>query len=120
MAYIRGQLYIESCKIMKFFSVYGGVAQDAARETGEDVDPETRDCRPALPPDAALADPESGDGFLSIKAGLRAKEIARLTWSMVTNAAGQVADAIALPNRASKGHRGGHLLPLHNLLLRAA
>ena len=101
---------------MKLFPVFGGVHQDATRETGEDVDPETRDCRPALPPDAALADPESGDGFLSIKAGLRAKEIARLTWSMVTNAAGQVADAIALPNRASKGHRGGHLLPLHNLL----
>jgi integrase len=54
--------------------------------------------------------------LLSIKAGLRAKEIACLTWSMVTDSAGQVTDVIALPNRASKGHRGGRLIPLNNLL----
>jgi integrase len=57
--------------------------------------------------------------LLSIKAGLRAKEIALLTWSMVTNSAGQVAEVLALPNRASKGHRGGRLIPL-NHMLRAA
>jgi len=57
--------------------------------------------------------------LLSIKAGLRAKEIACLTWSMVTDAAGQVAEVLALPNRASKGRRGGRLIPL-NHLLRAA
>src|SRR5215470_867441 len=57
--------------------------------------------------------------LLSIKAGLRAKEIARLTWSMVTDAAGQVTEVLALPNRASKGPRGGRLIPL-NHLLRAA
>ena len=54
--------------------------------------------------------------LLSIKAGLRAKEIARLTWGMVTDAAGQITDAIALPNRASKGRRGGRVIPLNNLL----
>jgi integrase/recombinase XerD len=54
--------------------------------------------------------------LLSIKAGLRAKEIARLTWSMVPDADGQITDVIALPHRASQGHRGGHLMPLHNLL----
>jgi integrase len=54
--------------------------------------------------------------LLSIKAGLRAKEIAAVTWGMVTDADGQVADAIALPNRASKGHRGSRLIPLNNLL----
>jgi integrase/recombinase XerD len=54
--------------------------------------------------------------LLSIKAGLRAKEIARLTWSMVTDADGQITDAIALPNRASKGRRGGRLIPLNHLL----
>src|SRR5437867_4038027 len=54
--------------------------------------------------------------LLSIKAGLRAKEIACLTWSMVTDADGQITDAIALPNRASKGPRGGRLIPLHHLL----
>jgi integrase/recombinase XerD len=54
--------------------------------------------------------------LLSIKAGLRAKEIGRLTWGMVTDADGQITDAIALPNRASKGQRGGRLIPLNNLL----
>ena len=43
--------------------------------------------------------------LLSMKAGLRAKEIAFLTWAMVTDAEGQVTDAIALPNKASKGRR---------------
>jgi integrase/recombinase XerD len=54
--------------------------------------------------------------LLSIKAGLRAKEIAAVTWSMVTDADGQITDAIALPNRASKGRMGGRLIPLNNLL----
>ena len=57
--------------------------------------------------------------LLSIKAGLRAKEIACLTWSMVTDADGQVAEMLALPNRASKGRGGGRMIPL-NLTLRAA
>lgn len=39
--------------------------------------------------------------MLSIKAGLRAKEIACLTWAMVTNAEGEIADAIALEDKAS-------------------
>jgi integrase/recombinase XerD len=44
--------------------------------------------------------------LLSFKAGLRAKEIAGLTWSMITDASGELSDAIALPNRASKGKGG--------------
>jgi integrase/recombinase XerD len=52
--------------------------------------------------------------LLSFKAGLRAKEIASLTWSMLTTATGELADAIALPNRASKGKGGGRTIPLHN------
>jgi integrase len=52
--------------------------------------------------------------LLSFKAGLRAKEIAGLTWSMVTDAAGELADSISLPNRASKGKNGGRTIPLHN------
>jgi integrase/recombinase XerC len=52
--------------------------------------------------------------LLSFKAGLRAKEIAGLTWSMVTTATGDLADAISLPNRASKGKGGGRTIPLHN------
>ena len=34
--------------------------------------------------------------LLSVKAGLRAKEIASLTWSMVTDAEGQVSDTLHL------------------------
>jgi hypothetical protein len=41
--------------------------------------------------------------LLSMKAGLRAKEIASLTWAMVTDAQGQIAETIQVPNRASKG-----------------
>ena len=52
--------------------------------------------------------------LLSFKSGLRAKEIAGLTWSMVTDATGELADAISLPNRASKGKNGGRTIPLHN------
>src|SRR6266705_2635608 len=51
--------------------------------------------------------------LLSIKAGLRAKEIASLTWAMVTDAAGQIGEAIQLPNRASKGTTGGRTIPMH-------
>ena len=44
--------------------------------------------------------------LLSMKAGLRAKEMASLTWAMVTDAQGQVADVLHVPNRASKGKTG--------------
>jgi hypothetical protein len=40
--------------------------------------------------------------LLSVKAGLRAKEIACLTWRMVTDARGQVGLAIHLEDTASK------------------
>jgi integrase/recombinase XerD len=51
--------------------------------------------------------------LFSMKAGLRAKEIASLTWAMVTDAQGQIADAIQVPNRASKGTTGGRTIPMH-------
>jgi len=51
--------------------------------------------------------------LLSIKTGLRAKEMALLTWAMVTDADGQIADAISLQNRASKGKTGGRTMPMH-------
>ena len=57
--------------------------------------------------------------LLSLKAGLRAKEIALLTWAMVTDAEGSIADCIQLPNGASKGKRGGRTIPL-NMTLRDA
>ena len=44
--------------------------------------------------------------LLSYKAGLRAKEIAALKWSMVMNADGDIGDHIHLTNEASKGKSG--------------
>jgi integrase/recombinase XerD len=44
--------------------------------------------------------------MFSLKAGMRAKEIASITWSMVTDAEGEIADVIALENRAAKGKSG--------------
>ena len=51
--------------------------------------------------------------LLLMKAGLRAKELASLTWAMVTDAAGQVAEVLHVPNRASQGKTGGRTIPLH-------
>src|SRR5688572_17658453 len=51
--------------------------------------------------------------LLSVKAGLRAKEIASLTWGMVTDAERQVSETLHLENRASKGKKGGRSIPLH-------
>ena len=45
--------------------------------------------------------------LLSVKAGLRAKEIAELTWRMVTDAQGQITKQIRLENAAAKGMSGG-------------
>lgn len=53
--------------------------------------------------------------LLSAKAGLRAAEIAGLTWPMVLDASGRLADHIALDNSiAKKG--SGRLIPIHPLL----
>jgi integrase/recombinase XerC len=57
--------------------------------------------------------------LLSLKAGLRAKEVASVTWSMVCDAEGNLGDVIALENVASKGKRGGRVIPM-NAELRAA
>lgn len=56
--------------------------------------------------------------LLSIKAGLRAREIALLTWSMVTDAEGRIGRAILLENEASKG-RSGRAIPINNELRQA-
>ena len=54
--------------------------------------------------------------MLSFKAGLRAKEIAKLKWSMVCNSDGEVSDVINLSNNASKGKYSGRIIPLHKEL----
>ena len=45
--------------------------------------------------------------LLSVDAALRAKEIASLEWSMLTDASGALTDEIRLQDRASKGRSGG-------------
>jgi integrase len=57
--------------------------------------------------------------LLSVKGGLRAKEIAMVTRGMVTDAEGNVGDALHLLNGASKGKKGGRTVPL-NAALRGA
>src|SRR5215471_3002109 len=51
--------------------------------------------------------------LVSMKAGLRAKAMAALTWAMVTDAQGQMAEVLHVPNRARKGKTGGRTIPLH-------
>lgn len=51
--------------------------------------------------------------LLSVKAGMRAREIAGLTWAMVCDAEGKVGDVISLLNTASKGPHGGREIPMH-------
>jgi integrase/recombinase XerD len=50
--------------------------------------------------------------LLSVRAGLRAKEISCLTWSMVTDPEGELAPSINLENIASKGKTGGRVIPI--------
>jgi integrase/recombinase XerC len=50
--------------------------------------------------------------LLSVKAGLRAKEISALTWPMVTDGTGKVADSIQLEDKAAKG-TSGRTIPLN-------
>jgi integrase/recombinase XerD len=56
--------------------------------------------------------------LLSTKGGLRAKEIASITWAMVTDAEGQIGEAIALEDTASKG-KSGRTIPLNKELREA-
>ena len=50
--------------------------------------------------------------LLSIKAGLRAKEIASLRWNMIMESNGELGDYINITNEASKG-KGGRKIPLN-------
>jgi integrase/recombinase XerD len=53
--------------------------------------------------------------LLSVRAGLRAKEIASLKWSMVVGADGEVGDYIYLTDDASKG-QSGRMIPMNRQL----
>jgi integrase len=53
--------------------------------------------------------------LLSVKAGLRAKEIASLTWKMILNSDGSLGDTINLTDIASKG-KSGRVIALNKVL----
>jgi len=53
--------------------------------------------------------------LLSLKAGLRAKEISLVTWSMVTDASRQIGEVLHLPDHSSKG-QSGRIIPLNKEL----
>ena len=53
--------------------------------------------------------------YLSVRAGLRAKEIAELKWTMVLGADGEVGSHINLTNQASKG-QSGRTIPINKEL----
>lgn len=52
---------------------------------------------------------------LSIRSGLRAREIASLTWAMVTTSDGKIGDSIHLTNIASKG-KSGRVIPMNKAI----
>src|SRR6476619_3971969 len=53
--------------------------------------------------------------LLSAKAGLRAGEIANLTWPMVTDPTGDIGFVLALEDRVAK-KKSGRIIPLHEHL----
>ena len=53
--------------------------------------------------------------LLSAKAGLRAGEIASLTWDMVVDAGGKIGNVIELRDHAAK-NGSGRLIPMHSEL----
>ena len=53
--------------------------------------------------------------LFSFDAALRSKEIAHLTWEMVTDAEGRLTDEIRLQDKASKGRSGG-VIPMSKRL----
>jgi integrase/recombinase XerD len=56
--------------------------------------------------------------LLSVKAGLRAGEIASLTWDMVSAANGEIGQLIELRDHAAK-KKSGRLIPIHSDLAEA-
>jgi len=54
--------------------------------------------------------------LLSVKAGLRAMEIANIKWEMILTPDGEIGHSIHLTNVASKGRSGGRIIPLNKEL----
>src|ERR1700754_483613 len=53
--------------------------------------------------------------LLSVRAGLRAAEIAKLSWEMVLDASGDVSTTVQVQDKIAK-KRGGRSIPLHSEL----
>ena len=53
--------------------------------------------------------------LLSMKAGLRAKEIATLQWRHITDAEGTIVEQITIEDKGSKGN-GGRMVPMNKAL----
>jgi integrase/recombinase XerD len=54
--------------------------------------------------------------LLSIKSGLRSKEISKLKWKHILDSDGNFRDSIHLTNDCSKGKNGGRIIPLNSRL----
>jgi integrase/recombinase XerD len=50
--------------------------------------------------------------LLSVKAGLRASEIAKLTWEMIVDPLGDIGSVLELHDQAAK-NKNGRRIPLH-------
>lgn len=89
-----------------------------ALQTGKNSDEGSTRSRPE--PRSIITSPraKSSDLIALIQGRLRAKEIASLTWSMVTNAEGEIAQSIHLTDEASKG-RSGRIVPMSKDLRQA-
>lgn len=57
--------------------------------------------------------------LLSVRAGLRACEIAGLEWYMVTSPLGDISDTLEVENRIAKGSASGRSIPMHPQLAKA-
>ena len=55
--------------------------------------------------------------LLSVKCGLRAKEIAAVYWSLVIDAEGKLTGELKIPNSVAKGHAGGRTIPLSKVVM---
>ena len=54
--------------------------------------------------------------LLSIKSGLRSKEISKLKWKHILDHEGEFMDSIHLTNDLSKGKNGGRMIPINSRL----
>jgi len=57
--------------------------------------------------------------LLSVYAGLRACEIARVRWRAVLTSTGGISDSLRLEGKMTKGGYGGRVIPIHSILKNA-